>query len=210
MISEMFEEIKSLIASVDKKIEVRIGIQKSSDTITPLQIPDEEREHSTLEKSIRQIPLYLTGIQKVLNQNSETIREAEKHVLSHLEELQRKIDNSKTDTSIHHYHVIDIKSSKLMVTFIVLFFLLLGSLIGNIYHIGEVNRMNDNDIKYRYIKSTNGISPENIYKLENIFNYNRDKKMINKIRNEVEEYERKVMETAEKIERERIMDAKTK
>lgn len=210
MISEMFEEIKSLIASVDKKIYDKIGNQGSGAFNTPLQNPEEEWEPSPLEKSIEQIPLYLSGIQKRLNQISETDIESEKHVIYHLEELQRRIDNSKTDTSIHHYHVIEIKSSKLMVTFIVLFFLLLGSLTGNIYHIWEVNRMNDNDIKYRYIKSTNGISPENIYKLENIFNYNRDKKMINKIRNEVEEYERKVMETAEKIERERIMDAKTK
>ena len=38
--------------------------------------------------------------------------------------------------------------------------------------------MNENDIKYCYIKSTNGISSENIYKLKNIFNCKRDKKMI--------------------------------
>jgi transcriptional regulator of heat shock response len=68
--------------------------------------------------------------------------------------------------------------------------------------------MNDNDIKYRYIKTANRITPENLNKLENIFNFNRDKKVIKEIRKEVEDYERKVMETAEKIEREHLKEGK--
>ena len=210
MISLMFEEIKSLITSLDKKIDERIAVQGNPVHDTPLQNPDEEQEQSPLGKSIRQIPLHLAGIQKRLNQISETDIESEKHVLSHLEELKRRIDNSKTVTSVHHYHVVDIKSSKVMVTFIVLFFVLLGSLTGNIYQIQKINRMNDNDIKYRYIKITNGISPENLYKLENIFNYNRDKKLIKEIRKEVENYERKIRETAEKIERDRLKESGSK
>ena len=52
--------------------------------------------------------------------------------------------------------------------------------------------MNDNDIKYRYIKTTNGISHEDLNKLENIFDYYRDKKVIKEIRKEVEDYERNI------------------
>ena len=210
MISLMFEEIKSLITSVDKKFDEKIGVQGNSVPDTPLLNPDEEREPSQMEKSIEQIPLYLSGIQKRLNQISETDMETEKHVLFQIEELKRRIDNSKKDTSIRHYYVVDLKSSKVMVTFIVLFFVLLGSLTGNIYQIQKINRMNDNDIKYRYIKITNGISPENLYKLENIFNYNRDKKLIKEIRKEVENYERKIRETAEKIERDRLKESGSK
>jgi len=70
--------------------------------------------------------------------------------------------------------------------------------------------MNDNDIKYRFIKSTNGITAGNLYKIENIFNYNRDKKLINEIRKKVEDYEKKIRETAEKIERERLQEGNTK
>jgi uncharacterized membrane protein len=206
MISVMFEEIKSLITSVDKKIYERIGTQGSFLPNTPSQNSGEEREPSPLEKSIEQIPLYLSGIQKRLNQISETNIESEKHVLSVIEDLKRRIDNSSKDANTRHYHVVDLKSSKVMVTFIVLFFVLLGSLAGNIYQIQEINRMNDNDIKYRYIKTTNGISSENLLKLENVFYYNRDKKMINKIRNEVEDDERKIRESAEKIERDRLKE----
>ena len=210
LISVMFEEIKSLITSVDKKIDDKIGNQGSCAFNTPLQNPDEEREPSPLEKSIRQIPLYLSGIQKRLNQMSETDRESEKYVLSHIEELKRRIDTLKADTSIRHYHIIDIKSSKVVVTFVVLSIVILGSLAGNIFQIQEINRMNDNDIKYRYIKTANGITPEDLYKLENIFNYNRDKKVIKEIRKEVEDYERKIRETAEKIEHDRLKESGSK
>jgi len=210
MISVMFEEIKSLIISVDKKIDDKIGNQGSCVSNTPIQSPVEERDTSPLEKSILQITLYLSEIQKRLNQISETDIESEKHVLSHIVELKRRIDNSKTDTSIRHYHVVDLKSSKVMATFTVLFFVLLGSLTGNIYQIQEINRMNDNDIKYRYIKTTNGITPEDLYKLENIFHYNRDKKMINEISKEVEDYEQKLKEKAAALERDRLKEAKSK
>ena len=210
MISVMFEEIKSLITSVDKKIDDKIGVQGNSVPDTPIQNSDEEREPSPLEKSIHQIPLYLSGIQKRLNQISETDMETEKHVLSHLEELKRRIDNSKKDTSIRHCYVVDLKSSKVMVTFIVLFFVLLGSLTGNIYQIQQINRMTDNDIKYRYVKTTNGITAGDLYKLENIFNYNRNKEKIKEIRKEVEDSERKIREIAEKIERELLKEGKTK
>ena len=208
MISVMFEEIKSLITFVDKKIDDKIGNQGSCVSNTPHQKPVEERDPSPLEKSIRQIPLHLTGIQKRLNQMSETDIESEKHVLYHLEELKRRIDNSSKDTSIHHYHVVDIKSSKVVVSLIVLLLMFSVSFIGNVYQIREINRMNDNDIKYRYIKITYGITPENRYKLENIFNYNRDEEKIKVIRKEVEDYERKIRERAEKMEQDRLKEAK--
>jgi hypothetical protein len=97
-----------------------------------------------------------------------------------------------------------------MVTFIVLLFVLLGSLAGNIYQIQEINRMNDNDIKYRYIKSTNGISPENLDKLEDIFHYHRDKKGVNEICKEVEDFERRIRERAAALERDRSKDPGSK
>jgi len=204
----MFEEIKSLIASVDKKIDDKIGTQGSCVLNMPHQNPDEKREPSPLEKSIRQIPLYFSGILKILNQISESDIESEKHVLSLIEELKRRIDNSKNDTSIRHYYVVDVKSSKVVVSLIVLSLMFSVSFIGNVYQIREINRMNDNDIKYRYIKTANGITPEDLYKLENVFNYNRDKKVIKEIRKEVEDYERKIRETAEKIEREHLKGGK--
>jgi hypothetical protein len=81
---------------------------------------------------------------------------------------------------------------------------------GNIWQLNRNIQLKDNDLKYRYIKSTNGINPENLYKLEDIFQYNRDKKLIKEIRGNVEEYERKIRETAENIEHEKLRNSKSK
>ena len=62
--------------------------------------------------------------------------------------------------------------------------LLNGSLIYNVHQHRENKRLKDSDIKYRYIKAANGISPEELDKLENLFHYNRDKKKIKEIRTE--------------------------
>ena len=79
-----------------------------------------------------------------------------------------------------------------------------------IYQIQKINLLNDNDIKYRFNKTTNEITPENLYKLETIFNYNRDKNVIKEIRKEVEDYEKKIKERAEKLESERLKEGNTK
>lgn len=70
--------------------------------------------------------------------------------------------------------------------------LILLSFGGNIWQLNRNSQLKDNDLRYRYIKSTNGITLENLYKLEDIFQYNRDKKLIREIKKEVEEYERDV------------------
>ncbi|MBV5343502.1 hypothetical protein JZU68_07795 [bacterium] len=64
-------------------------------------------------------------------------------------------------------------------------------------------------MKFRYFKSTNGINSENLYKLEDIFQYNWDNKPIKEIRENVKDYERNIREVAEKIERERLKNNKS-
>jgi len=61
-------------------------------------------------------------------------------------------------------------------------------------HIWQFDRngqLKDNDLKYRYIKSINEISSENLNKPERIFMYPRDKMKIEEIREKVEGYENK-------------------
>jgi len=67
----------------------------------------------------------------------------------------------------------------------------------NIWQLNRNSQLIDNDLKYRYAKSNTGISSENLYKLENIFQYNRDKKLIREIREKVDEYKRKIKARAE-------------
>ena len=100
--------------------------------------------------------------------------------------------------------IVDFRNSKAALTMISMALVILLSFGGNVWQLNRNSQLKDNDLKYRYIKSTNGISPENLNKLEDIFQYNRDKKLIREIRGKVEEYERRIKETAEKIEREQL------
>lgn len=95
----------------------------------------------------------------------------------------------------HNFRV-DFQNSKAAITMISMALIILLSFGGNIWQLNRNSQLNDNDLKYRYIKSTNGINPENLYKLEDIFQYNRDKKLIKEIRENVKEYERKLIEIA--------------
>ena len=119
-----------------------------------------------------------------------------------------KIDSSALEPKPQrHYHALDFKSTKVLVTIVVMSLLLNGSLLYNIHQYRENKRLNDSDIKYRYIKAANGIDPDEIHKLENLFHYNRDKKRIKEIRQNVIDYERKAKKRAEDLERARLKEA---
>lgn len=93
-----------------------------------------------------------------------------------MEELQRITISQKPDSNVRHHHMVDLKSSKVVVTIVSLSALSLASLFGNIRLLDVKSRMSDNDMKYRYIQSTNGINKEGLNKLKDVFHYQRDKK----------------------------------
>lgn len=212
MISLMFEEIKGLLASMDKKLNERATIKENPSHLETETEPNPDVKPNTVkpEQLLRLIAAHFQESERRIGQFSETIRVSEKQVLSQMEELKRITISQKPDSKIRHYHVVEWKSSKVVIAIVSLSFLFLASFIGNIHQLEVNSRMTDNDLKYRYIKSTNGISQENLKKLEDIFHYNRDKKLIREIRGKVEEYELKLNKAAEKLERERLNSTKSK
>ena len=177
------EELISLI----ENLQIRINQQR----FTPEQI-----------KILGQISAY--SVNKV-NENLNKFFTEIKAVITPIDE---KITLLKfpQDMVIHNDHNfrVDFQNSKAAITMISMALIILLSFGGNIWQLNRNSQLKDNDLKYRYIKSTNGINPENLYKLEDIFQYNRDKKLIKEIRGNVEEYERKLIEIAKEIERNRI------
>ena len=203
MISMMFEEIKTLVASIDKKLGKRAPVKENPSIRENSEEPNPEDKTKMIkpEQLIRLIAVHLQNTEQKIGQVSGTIGESEKHVLFQMEELKRITVSQKPDSIVHHQHIIDLRSSKVVVSIVSLSVLLLASFIGNIHQFEVNSRMTDNDLKYRYIQSTGGINKESINKLEDIFQYNRNKKRISEIRARVRAYERKVRETAEKLER---------
>ena len=212
IISVMFEEIKGLLITIDKKLIERVTAKENPSSSETATEPKSDVKTNTVkpEQLLRLIATYLQNSEQRLGKVSESVKESEKHVLSHMEDLKQITISQKTDSKIRHYHVVDWKSNKVVITIVCLSVLLLTSLFGNVQQFIVNSRMTDNDLKYRYIKSTNGVSSENLNKLENIFQYNRDKKLIREIKKEVEEYEREVQKAAKEIESKRLKTQKKK
>jgi Skp family chaperone for outer membrane proteins len=194
MITEMFEEIKSLLVSIEKKLDNEASKSSSAN-------PDIERRPQNaqpkvdlqkLEQIFKAIYAYLQNSDNKTSETNQRIGDSEKQILSRLQEIKYSIETQEKERIVRHQHSVDLKSSKVVVSIIALAVLFLISLIGNIKQSETNSRMADNDLKYRYIKSINGISREGLKKLEDIFEYYRDQSEIRKIRQKVKEYEKKL------------------
>jgi hypothetical protein len=211
----LFEELKQKIDELGKKsnpihqANSTLGSEVLNSLIEDLQIRINQQQFTPEQiKNLGQISAY--SVNKV-NENLNKVFTEIKAVITPIDE---RISLLKFPQNIavrnDHFFSVDFRNSKAAITMISMALIILLSFGGNIWQLNRNSQLKDNDLKYRYIKSNNGINPENLYKLEDIFQYNRDKKLIKEILGNVEDYERKIREVAEKIERERINDVKIK
>ena len=116
------------------------------------------------------------------------------------ERLENVIEEVRKPTKVEnrYYHTIDIGSSKVFLSLIVMALMI----IGLSYVVGEqrrsISQYKENDLKYRYIKMQGQTREENLYWLEQQFWYGDSIKII---REQVEKYEELVKKQAERIER---------
>ncbi|KAA6324893.1 hypothetical protein EZS27_025827 [termite gut metagenome] len=116
------------------------------------------------------------------------------------ERFENLIEEVRKPTKVEHHHVIDIGSSKIFFSLIVMSLVILILSFAIYNRRQTISQYRDNDLKYRYIKMQGQATEINIYRLERQFEY-RDS--IGIICKQVEKYERLVKEQAEKIERAR-------
>ncbi len=146
----------------------------------------ENREQSTVS------PPDLSGIESKVNQSEERL-------LSKLDEIKEFISHPAPQKHFHRISI-DIASSWVFIALISLSLLVICSIGINISQQNKNGKLRYNDLKYRYIRMTNGISPEDLNLLENIFRNPDNNKVINRIRTDVETYEQKIKEQAEKLQ----------
>ncbi|KAA6301779.1 MAG: hypothetical protein EZS26_002088 [Candidatus Ordinivivax streblomastigis] len=104
-------------------------------------------------------------------------------------------------TKYEHRHIIEIGSSKVFLSMVVMVLTILGLSFAIGKQRETISQYKNNDLKYRYIKMQGKTSEENLYRLERQFWY-RDSVAI--IRQQVDKYELLVKEQAEKIERAKL------
>ncbi len=203
MITEMFEEIKSLLVSIEKKLDTEASKSSgsNSDTERRPQNTQPKVDLQKLDQILKAIYAYLQNSDYRSSQTNQTIEDSEKRILSRLQEIKYSIETQEKQRIVRHQYSVDLKSSKVVITIAALAFLFLISLIGNIKQSETNSRMAENDLKYRYIKSTSGINQEGLNNLEDVFYYHRNKKKILKIRDQVGAYEKRIEEAVEKMER---------
>lgn len=135
-----------------------------------------------------------------LSEIANYISLSKEEIVSKLEQIEQ---DQAVPKKVHHRISIDIQSSWVFLTIIGLSAFLVTSLVLCYKLTQENNALTDSDIKYRYIKMHNGIDSTNVYRLEDVFVYKRNEKIIKQIKSDVLEYERSVMERAQRLEQAR-------
>lgn len=151
------------------------------------------------ESSIKQDVISLSDLENITNQVSRS----EELIIQKLEQLEQAQTAPK---KIHHRISIDITSSWVFITIMVIGLMLLISLFFHYRQREVIHNLSDNDLKYRYIKAFNKADSISVYKLEDVFEYNRNSKAIKEIHQSVEKYEQDVIDKARRMEQAKLKE----
>lgn len=155
------------------------------------------------ESSVKQDIISTSDLANITNQVSRS----EELIIQKLEQLEQAQTAPK---KVHHRISIDITSSRVFITIMVIGLMLLVSLFFHYRQREVINNLSDNDLKYRYIKAFNKADSVSVYKLEDVFEYNRDSKVIKEIRQSVEQYEQDVIDKARRMEQAKLKEEEAK
>lgn len=185
LISEQFNNLSKLVES--------LANAKSDQPVLPI-IPQQ---------------VDLSELENHASFTNELIKEGFQKQQEQLDELGQKLEKqqNKPLPVQKHLHTIELKSSKVVITLVSLAMALLSSVCYNVYQFSANSRLNNNDIKFRYIKAFGEITPENLLKLETIFEYEPDKQKQRSLRRMVEENEQRVEQRARELEEARLKES---
>lgn len=155
------------------------------------------------ESSTTQNIISTSDLANIANQVSQS----EELIIQKLEKIEQTQTAPK---KMHHRISIDITSSWVFITIIVVGLMLLISLFFHFRQRETISNLSDNDLKFRYVKAFNKADSVSIYKLEDIFEYNRDSKVIKEIRQSVEEYEQDIIDRAKRMEQAKLKEEEAK
>ena len=151
------------------------------------------------DSSVTQDIINTSDLANITNQVSQS----EELIIQKLEHLEQTQTAPK---KLYHRVFIDITSSWVFISIMVIGLMLLVSLFFHYKQREVINNLSDNDLKYRYIKAFNKADSVSIYKLEDVFEYNRNSKVIKEIRQSVEKYEQDVIDRAIRMEQAKLKE----
>jgi len=205
IITELFEELKTLIEQINKKIDEQPkGKSDQEVSILPIDLLDD----AVIETMIKLTPkVDLSDLKEMIKTLEFQNYKIQNTVTTNIKEIKAII---KENTHQYHHYIFDMRSSKVFIMILVPFLISLALLTCNINQHIENNRLQNNDIKYRYIKMAGGASRANLFVLERIFNEESSKEMQEKYRTQVVDFETKVQQRAEEIEQANLKEQQAK
>lgn len=133
--------------------------------------------------------------------------QSEEIILAKLEGIEQIQLSPK---KVSHRLTIDIASSWVFFSMLGMGILIIMSFFFHYQQRETISQLSDNDLKYRYIKAFNKSDSTNIYKLEDIFGYNRNIDKIREIRKVTIQYEDDVKARAERLEQAKLKEEEAK
>lgn len=183
-ISAMFEEIKSKISVIEKKLENHNTLPSHPGTATK---KDEKGKAITAEELLRLVQkTIIYSTQKELQHAIPQLQNSKNEILDGINELRISLKNLKCSRIKikNDFGISNLKLWKIcsIVASAILLFCIIELKIENL-------RLADNDLKFRYIYWNQGIDSTGLHNLETIFHVSKDKELIKNIRQGVVEYE---------------------
>ena len=193
----LFEEIKSSLSDIKVELEESKKAPVKQEQTCKFSSLDSRFDNFWLrsEKLIAQGANFTKdAIGRNIDKNRVELEEFIKSDLAKLGKLKQ-----------HHVHTLNFESTKAILVILSLLLGLSITLLALFMTYNKLDELENNDWKYRYIKSMRGVDKEALEGLENIFEYNKDEDMISKIKDHVTKYEQSLKTKAENLEQHELM-----
>jgi len=175
MITTMFEDIKEMIATMDKKID-HLSPQEERKDVSNVKEENEPKKEKRL--TIGELFNHITSrVDENMRTFTDKIERETSLVISSSYKQMNQFDDS-TNKLMGYYRKRRSLISKI-IGFQVAFAL---STIFNIYLLNENQRLKDNDLMLKYLKATNRLDMKLSNKLDTIFHVHRNEEAIDFIK----------------------------
>lgn len=178
----LFEELKASLNAINTKLQ-SISTRNS----VHRQIDEYDPQFERVYDEFRALDGNLTYLIK--EKSTEIVQCSKLNATQAMEVLESNLAEELTKLKIKHTHTLDVQSSKTPLIIAALAVSLVLSLYGIFMLDNENRRLEDNDWKYRYIKSIKGINKQQLGVMEDVFYYNRNEERIKELKDDVIKYE---------------------
>ena len=176
----MYEELNEKMTRMLSLLNINQSTQESPKETNP-------EVSSIKEINVKLLNLY-ENFSEVLKTRMDAINEKQNQILKKTEAVHSEISNPKYSnekTEKCNYIKIDFKSLKILLTITTIGFIFLLSVTCNFKLIQKNKILKDSDLKYQFIRKSDGINKKELFILDKLFYPKRDKEAIKRLQKSI-------------------------